>query len=168
MVQGHSWYTVNHSSTQNVFLRNLKPLLLCLQNNIIGPYSKPVQSSSFRRILFTLDCIMAQAVSRRPFTAEARIRSLVTPCVISGGQSDTVIRFSPSSFVVPCSYYFAVALYTHMSPGGRAVGPLVASVQRCNLTPSILTTWTTLDTFWNYPSNRPEFSKQSLQLRIND
>jgi hypothetical protein len=44
---------------------------------------------------------MAQVVSRRPLTAEARVRARVNPCGICGGQSGTrtgflrVIRFSP-------------------------------------------------------------------------
>jgi hypothetical protein len=36
---------------------------------------------------------MAQAVSRRPLTTEARIRSPVIPCGICGGQSGTGIGF---------------------------------------------------------------------------
>jgi hypothetical protein len=39
---------------------------------------------------------MAQAVSRRPLTAEARVRSRVSPCEICGGQSGTGTGFSPS------------------------------------------------------------------------
>jgi hypothetical protein len=44
---------------------------------------------------------MAQVVSRRPLTAEARVRARVNPCGICGGQSGTgtgllrVLRFSP-------------------------------------------------------------------------
>ena len=45
---------------------------------------------------------MAQAVSRQPLTAEARVRSRVSPCGICGGQSGTgtgfpprLLRFSP-------------------------------------------------------------------------
>jgi hypothetical protein len=49
---------------------------------------------------------MAQAVSRRLLTVEARVRSLVVPCGICGGQSGTgtgfffrVLRFSPVNFI---------------------------------------------------------------------
>jgi hypothetical protein len=55
---------------------------------------------------------MAQAVSRRPLTAEARVPSRVTPCGICGGQSCTVtgfsprlIRFSPVNFIPPVLHY---------------------------------------------------------------
>jgi hypothetical protein len=44
---------------------------------------------------------MAQVVSRRPLTAEARFRAEVNPCVICGGQSVTGTGFSPSSSVSP-------------------------------------------------------------------
>jgi hypothetical protein len=48
---------------------------------------------------------MAQAVSRRPLTAEARVRSQVNPCGIYGGQSGTGTGFSPSTLVFPCQFY---------------------------------------------------------------
>jgi hypothetical protein len=56
---------------------------------------------------------MAQAVSRRPVTAEARVRSQVSPHGIFGGQSGTgtgfffprVPRFSRVSFIPPLLHY---------------------------------------------------------------
>jgi hypothetical protein len=47
---------------------------------------------------------MAQVVSRRPLTAETRVRVRVNPCGICGGQSGTGTGFSPSSSVFPCQY----------------------------------------------------------------
>jgi hypothetical protein len=49
---------------------------------------------------------MVQAVSRRPLTAEARVRSRVSPCEICGGQSGTGTGFSPSTSVFPCHFHF--------------------------------------------------------------
>jgi hypothetical protein len=48
---------------------------------------------------------MAQAVSCRLPTAEARVRSWVSPCGICGGQSGTGTRFSPSTSVFPCQFH---------------------------------------------------------------
>jgi hypothetical protein len=48
---------------------------------------------------------MAQAVSRRPATAEARFRSRVSPCGICGGQSGTGAGISPSTSVFPCQFH---------------------------------------------------------------
>jgi hypothetical protein len=54
---------------------------------------------------------MAQAVSRRPPTAEARVRSRVSPCGICGGQSGNgtvfpgIPRFSPVKFIPPILHY---------------------------------------------------------------
>jgi hypothetical protein len=49
---------------------------------------------------------MAQAVSHRPLTAEARVRSRVSPCRICGAQSDTGTRFPPSPVGSPLSASF--------------------------------------------------------------
>jgi hypothetical protein len=48
---------------------------------------------------------MSQAVSRRTPTAEARVRSRVSPCGICGGQSGTGTGFSPSTSVFPCQFH---------------------------------------------------------------
>jgi hypothetical protein len=48
---------------------------------------------------------MAQADSRRPLTAEARVRSRVGPRGICDGQSGTGIGFTPSTSVFPCQFY---------------------------------------------------------------
>ena len=48
---------------------------------------------------------MDQAVSRRPLTAEARVRSRVSPCLIFVGQSGTRIGLSPSTSVFPCQFH---------------------------------------------------------------
>jgi hypothetical protein len=48
---------------------------------------------------------MAQAVSLRPLTAEARVRSRVSPCGICGGQSGTGTGFSSSTSIFPCQFH---------------------------------------------------------------
>jgi hypothetical protein len=47
---------------------------------------------------------MAQAVSRRPLTVEARVRSRVSPCEICGGQSGIGTGFSPSCRFSPVNF----------------------------------------------------------------
>jgi hypothetical protein len=48
---------------------------------------------------------MAQAVSRRPLTADTRVRSRVSPCGICGGQRGTATGSFPSSWVFPCQFH---------------------------------------------------------------
>jgi hypothetical protein len=57
---------------------------------------------------------VAQVISRRPVTAEARVRVRVNPCGICGGQSGTGTGFSPSSSVSPCQYHSTVAVQTYI------------------------------------------------------
>jgi hypothetical protein len=67
------------------------------------------------KVMRELGRAMAQAVSHRPLTAEARVRARVNPCGICGGQSGTGIGFSPSSSFFPCQYHSTVVLHTHIS-----------------------------------------------------
>jgi hypothetical protein len=62
---------------------------------------------------------MAQVVSRRSLTAEARVRTRVNIYGICGGQSGTGTGFSPSSSVSLCQYHSTVALQTHIIWGMR-------------------------------------------------
>jgi hypothetical protein len=56
-------------------------------------------------------CGKCLRISRRPLTAETRVRSWVSPCGICGGQSGTgidfthSIRFSPVNFIPPVLNY---------------------------------------------------------------
>jgi hypothetical protein len=52
---------------------------------------------------------MAQAVSRRPLTAEARVRSRVGQRGICGGQSGTGTGFSPSILVFSFQFHSTCA-----------------------------------------------------------
>jgi hypothetical protein len=56
---------------------------------------------------------MAQAVSRRPLTAEVRFRAWLSPCVICCGRSDTGTGFSPSSSVFPCQCHSSMTPYSY-------------------------------------------------------
>jgi hypothetical protein len=64
---------------------------------------------------YILQVNMAQAVSRRPLTAKDQVRSQVSPCEISGGQSCSGTGFSPSTSVLLCQYYTINARYSSSS-----------------------------------------------------
>jgi hypothetical protein len=55
--------------------------------------------------VFSLGRAMVQAVSRRPPTADARVRSRVSPCGICGGQSGKGTGFPPSTSVFPWQFH---------------------------------------------------------------
>jgi hypothetical protein len=60
--------------------------------------------------------VIAQAVSHRLLTAEARFRAHGSPCGICGGQSDTGTGFSPSPLVFLCQYHSTT---DHLEDGQR-------------------------------------------------
>jgi hypothetical protein len=72
---------------------------------------------------------MAQAVSRRLLTAEARVRTQVRPCGICDGQSGTGAGFSPQVLLFSSVEITAVAQVSYII-WGWIIGPLVAAVQR--------------------------------------
>jgi hypothetical protein len=58
---------------------------------------------SWSRVIQCKGRSMSQAVIRRPLTAEARVRSRVSPCGICGGQNGTGTGFPPSISFHRCS-----------------------------------------------------------------
>jgi hypothetical protein len=60
---------------------------------------------------------MVQVVSRRPLTAEARVRARVNPCGICDGQSGNGTGFSPISSVFLCQYIIPPSLSKLISSG---------------------------------------------------
>jgi hypothetical protein len=55
---------------------------------------------------------MALAVSRRPLTAEVRVRFRLSPCGICCGQSGTGTGYSPSTSVIPYQFHSTCAPQT--------------------------------------------------------
>jgi hypothetical protein len=64
---------------------------------------------------------VAQVVSRRSLTAEARVRARVNPFGICGRQSVTGTGFSPRSSVFRCQYVIPPSLSKLISSGERVI-----------------------------------------------
>jgi hypothetical protein len=106
---------------------------------------------------------MVQAVSRRPFSAEARLRSLGNPRGIYGGESGTGTCFSLSASVFSCQYHFTGCFHTHLGDEQQARWwPQF----RCRLAPSARTTTAsqTLDTTLTQLSLVPTFAPYSSKF----
>jgi hypothetical protein len=79
------------------------------------PSDRLIQTENLLRIIRVIVRAMAQAVSRWPLIAEARVRARVDPCGICGGQSGTgagflrVLRIPPANIIPPL-------LHIHLSP----------------------------------------------------
>ena len=58
-------------------------------NGFLSPSTALLEELTFSHLTNKFGSAMALAVSRRPLTAEARVRSRVGPCRICGGQSGT-------------------------------------------------------------------------------
>jgi hypothetical protein len=81
-------------------------------------HPRSVQGAAFLTSLPTISLCdnsysMAQAVSRRPLTAEVRVRSQNNPCRICGGQSDGGTGFCSSASISPCSMMLHTLSLTH-------------------------------------------------------
>jgi hypothetical protein len=61
---------------------------------------------------------MSQAVTRRPFTAEARVRARISPCAIYVGQSGTGASFFSEFFSIALSVSFHRGSRSRISCGG--------------------------------------------------
>jgi len=59
--------------------------------------------------------VTARAVSLRPLSTVSRLRSLVSPCEICGGQSGAETGFSPSTLVFPWHYHSTNAAHSSSS-----------------------------------------------------
>jgi hypothetical protein len=85
-------------------------------SNTVGWY-QPFCYQSGSPIKENVDRAKVLAVNCRPPTAEARVRSRLSPCVICGVQNGNGTGFSPSSSFFPCQYHYSIALHAHISPG---------------------------------------------------
>ena len=78
---------------------------------------------------------MAQAVSRKPLTTKARIRSQASPCEICAVQSGTVTDFCPSTCVSPVSNFHQrskpIFIYMLSLPDGQRGKTCEPSKKQC-------------------------------------
>jgi hypothetical protein len=91
--------TTRHSSQEPIYMRR--------PSHVLSANSKPRRQRArdlkpcSLKSLSLITRIGRAVVSRRPVTAEARVRAWVNP---GSGQSGTGTGFSPSSTVFPCQY----------------------------------------------------------------
>jgi hypothetical protein len=70
-----------------------------------------------KEYLYKLERLVAQVVSSRSFTAEARVHARFTSCGVCGGQHGTWARVFSDFFGFPCHCLSTMALHTHIPPG---------------------------------------------------
>jgi hypothetical protein len=108
---------------------------------------------------------MAQAVSRWPLTAEARVRARVNPCGICGGQSGTD-RFSPSTSVSPANI-IPPLLHIHLSPPHAVCDCPYQAAHYHNLGPKLGASLLTRHIGWKQKKKeKNEFSMQHCRERM--
>jgi hypothetical protein len=92
--------------TRQISRQGRNALSRTASNNVeVGAVTKTSKCTQVYESILDTGRAMAQAVSRRPVTAEDRVRSWVSPCGICGRQSGTGTRFSPSVSVFPCQFH---------------------------------------------------------------
>jgi hypothetical protein len=112
------------------FMSNLSAEVLLLSIRGLTNYS-------FSHILtWIIVCAVAQVVNHWPLTTEAWVRTHVNSCGMCGGQSGAGTCFSQSAFIFPCQYHSTMAHHAHII-SGMSNRPMVATVQRLCLTPSM-------------------------------
>jgi hypothetical protein len=95
------FFCLSLSSFSDIYLFFLRVSFVSLSIHYLR---RPDSYSCLKVLTVEAGRAMAQAVSRRPLTAKARVRCRVSPCEICG-QSDTGTGFSPSTSVFPCQFH---------------------------------------------------------------
>jgi hypothetical protein len=92
---------------------------------------------------------MAQADSRWPLTAEARVRARVNPCGICGGHSGTGQVFS-EYFGFPCKYIIPPLLHIHLAPRHEVCDCSVQAAHYHNVGPQLGASLLTRNIGWKH------------------
>jgi hypothetical protein len=110
-----STYTDKHFLCLEMLLPTIRCIVVCAYFRMLIDKCFMISSkqTSWLRSSVRGGRAMAQVVSCRPLTAEAR----ASPCGICGGQSGSGTGISPSSYFFPCQYRSIVAVRIHMSSG---------------------------------------------------